>query len=110
MEDQGWVAHFAISAVLGRPLTIYGDGKQVRDVLYVEDLVDAFRAYVSRSKKLGGQVFNMGGGPEYAMSLLELVAILEAELGQKLRVSYADWRRSSVGRRRWRPTKACGRF
>ncbi len=91
-EDQGWVAHFAISAVLGRPLTIYGDGKQVRDVLYVDDLVDAYQAYVSRSKKLKGQVFNVGGGPTFTMSLLELVALLEKQLGRKLKVTFSEWR------------------
>ncbi len=92
MEDQGWVAHFAISAVLGRPLTIYGDGKQVRDVLYVEDLVNAYQAYVARSKQLGGQVFNMGGGPGFTMSLLELVEILENQLGRKLELTFSEWR------------------
>jgi CDP-paratose 2-epimerase len=92
MEDQGWVAHFAISSILGRPLTIYGDGKQVRDVLYVKDLVDAYFAYVNRSKQLGGQVFNIGGGPMYTMSLLELVEMLEKDLGRRLKVSFSDWR------------------
>ena len=91
-EDQGWVAHFAISAVLGRPLTIYGDGKQVRDVLFVEDLVNAYEAYVRRSKKIGGQVFNVGGGPEFTQSLLEHVDILEKQLGKKLTIRYSDWR------------------
>ena len=92
MEDQGWVAHFALSALRGRPLTIYGDGKQVRDVLFVDDLVDAYHAYVERSKQLGGAVFNMGGGPKFTMSLLELLQILETELGRKIPVSFAGWR------------------
>ena len=91
-EDQGWVAHFAISAVLGRPLTIYGDGKQVRDVLFVDDLVEAYQAYVRRSKTLGGQVFNLGGGPAFTMSLLDLVGILETRLNRKLDISFSDWR------------------
>jgi CDP-paratose 2-epimerase len=92
MEDQGWVAHFAISSFFGRPLTIYGDGKQVRDVLFVDDLVDAYDAYVGRSRQLGGRVFNMGGGPSFTMSLLELLAILEKGLGRTIPVSYGDWR------------------
>ena len=92
MEDQGWVAHFAISAFLGRPITIYGDGKQVRDVLFVEDLVHAFEAYVDRASGLQGRVFNMGGGPSFTLSLLELVDLLERELGRKVPVSFSDWR------------------
>ncbi len=92
MEDQGWVAHFALSALRGRPLTIYGDGKQVRDVLFVDDLVNAYHAYVERSRQLGGAVFNMGGGPKFTMSLLELLKILEAELGRKIPVTFSDWR------------------
>ncbi len=92
MEDQGWVAHFALSAFFGKPLTIYGDGKQVRDVLFVESLVDAYEAYVERSRQLGGQVFNMGGGARFTMSLRELLSILEDELGRKIPVAYGDWR------------------
>jgi CDP-paratose 2-epimerase len=92
MEDQGWVAHFVISSCLGKPVTIYGDGKQVRDVLYVDDLVDAYRAYAQQARRLGGQVFNLGGGPEHTLSLLELVGILEKQLGHKIDVSFSDWR------------------
>jgi len=92
MEDQGWVAHFALSAYFGKPLTIYGDGKQVRDVLFVEDLVDAYDSYVERSRQLGGRVFNTGGGPHFTMSLLELLSILERQLGRKTVPSSADWR------------------
>lgn len=92
MEDQGWVAHFALSAFFGKPLTIYGDGKQVRDVLFVEDLVDAYAAYVDRSRQLGGRVFNVGGGPRFTMSLLELLSILEDDLAKKIGPSYAKWR------------------
>lgn len=92
MEDQGWVAHFAISAAIGRPLTIFGDGKQVRDVLFVEDLLDAYDAFIDHAAKLKGGVFNAGGGPGFTMSLLELLALLEKELRGPIPVSYADWR------------------
>src|SRR5216683_121933 len=68
-EDQGWVAHFIISALTGRPITIYGDGKQVRDVLYVSDLVRAFRLAVSRIDRTAGQVFNIGGGPANTLAV-----------------------------------------
>jgi CDP-paratose 2-epimerase len=92
MEDQGWIAHFAISGALHKPLTIYGDGKQVRDVLFVEDLVRAYEAYAVRSKQLGGQVFNMGGGKDFTLSLLELVGLLEDGFQTKLEIAFADWR------------------
>lgn len=90
LEDQGWVAWFAIATLLDRPLTIYGDGKQVRDVLYVTDLVAAFDAFVESDLPLG--VFNMGGGPSNTLSLLELLEILEDLVGRKPRVSFSEWR------------------
>jgi CDP-paratose 2-epimerase len=71
-EDQGWVAHFVLQALRGGRITIYGDGKQVRDVLYVDDLVDAMLGAIGRD----GEVFNVGGGPENAVSLLELLALI----------------------------------
>lgn len=92
MEDQGWVAHFVLSALADRPLTIYGDGKQVRDVLFVDDLVTAFEAYIARAKGLGGRVFNIGGGRTNTLSLIELTTKLETLLEKRLRVSYAEWR------------------
>lgn len=93
VEDQGWVAHFVICALLNRPITIYGDGKQVRDVLFVEDLVDAMRAFIA--KPAGhGLVCNIGGGPRFTLSLLELLDFLEQETGQRPPVSFADWRAS----------------
>lgn len=91
-EDQGWVAHFVISNLLKRPVTIYGNGKQVRDVLYVDDLVDAFdRFYTSGIKH---DVYNIGGGPENTMSLLEFIGILEADTGIKMKYKFGDWRPS----------------
>ena len=71
-EDQGWVAHFLYSALQSRPVTIYGDGRQVRDVLHVEDLLRAFEL-VRNEPATHGQVFNVGGGPRNAVSLLELI-------------------------------------
>jgi len=93
VEDQGWVAHFVISALLGRPLTIYGDGKQVRDVLFVDDLVEAMQAFIARPAA-GGLVCNVGGGPRFTLSLLELLDFLERETGRRPPVRFADWRAS----------------
>jgi CDP-paratose 2-epimerase len=91
-EDQGWVAHFLLSALAGRPLTIYGDGMQVRDLLYVEDLVRAFLMARSRIRALTGQAFNIGGGPAYTLSLLELVKIIARLHREPPRFQLSDWR------------------
>ena len=74
-EDQGWVAHFLIRALKGEPITLYGDGRQVRDILYVEDLVDAFLLAQAEMPRLSGQAFNMGGGPGNTISLKDLLDI-----------------------------------
>ncbi len=79
-EDQGWVAHFVISAMTGRPITIYGDGKQVRDLLFVTDLVAAMRAAVERIDRTAGQVYNIGGGPEHTLSVWHEFAPLLTEI------------------------------
>lgn len=92
VEDQGWVAHFVISAVLDRPITIYGDGKQVRDVLYIDDLVELFYIISKNIKRVKGIALNIGGGPENQMSLLELLSVLEDKLKKKIKVKYANWR------------------
>lgn len=93
VEDQGWVAWFAIAATLGKPITIYGDGKQVRDVLFVDDLIEAFILAFKNRKKVSGQVYNIGGGPEFMLSVWgEFRPLLEKELGKKIEVSYGDWR------------------
>jgi CDP-paratose 2-epimerase len=92
IEDQGWVAWFTLRALLGQPVTIYGDGKQVRDVLYADDLVKAFDAAVENIHRTSGQVYNIGGGPKNTLSLLELVALLEKEGGAKMQYSFGDWR------------------
>ncbi|MEE8168521.1 MAG: NAD-dependent epimerase/dehydratase family protein [Candidatus Hydrothermarchaeales archaeon] len=94
IADQGWVSWFAIATITGKPITIYGDGNQVRDVLYVSDLVAAFDAFIQRRKKIRHDVFNMGGGPENTLSLLELLNVLEEFTGKKADVSFDDWRPS----------------
>jgi CDP-paratose 2-epimerase len=91
-EDQGWVAHFILQAREGRPLTLFGDGRQVRDVLFVEDLVEAFTLAMKGIDRLSGQVFNMGGGPSHSVSLLELLALMRERLGLEVRTEHADWR------------------
>jgi CDP-paratose 2-epimerase len=91
-EDQGWVAWFAIAALHNQPITIYGDGKQVRDVLWVDDLVDAFDRFVRSDLPSG--VFNTGGGPTCTLSLRELLVLLEDRLGRKIPVAHDDWRPS----------------
>ncbi|HEY8507110.1 MAG TPA: NAD-dependent epimerase/dehydratase family protein [Steroidobacteraceae bacterium] len=75
-EDQGWVAHFLIRALEGNPLVLFGDGLQVRDVLYVDDLVDAMQLAMSNSAALAGEAFNIGGGPSNTLSLLELLQLM----------------------------------
>jgi CDP-paratose 2-epimerase len=92
VEDQGWVAWFTIAAVTGRPITIFGDGKQVRDVLFVEDLVTAFlKAYEMRDR-ISGEIFNIGGGPQNVLSLLELIEMLEQRLGISINPKFEEWR------------------
>ena len=90
--DQGWVCQLVRSALEGEEITIYGDGKQVRDVLFVSDLVDALLRVSRRSHALAGQAFNVGGGPGNVLSLLELLDLIESLEGQRPAVRYADWR------------------
>jgi CDP-paratose 2-epimerase len=92
VEDQGWVAWFTIAAVLDRPVTIYGDGRQVRDVLFVDDLVDCYLAAVERIDEARGQAYNVGGGPDNTLSLLECLARLEDLLGKKTLRVFEAWR------------------
>jgi CDP-paratose 2-epimerase len=92
VEDQGWIAWFTIASTLGRPITVYGDGKQVRDVLWVDDLVAAFSLAVDKIDGVRGEVFNMGGGPERQLSLLETFDELGKLAGEKIPYAFADWR------------------
>jgi CDP-paratose 2-epimerase len=91
-EDQGWVAHFLIRALEERPLTLYGDGMQVRDVLYVDDLVRAFLLAEQNIGALAGQAFNMGGGPANTVSLLELIDLIGSLHGRRPKVLFEGWR------------------
>jgi CDP-paratose 2-epimerase len=92
VEDQGWVAWFLIASALGKPITVYGDGKQVRDILFVEDLVDAYEQSIAAIDRTQGCVYNIGGGPDNQMSLLELLAHIETLSGRAPEVSFAGWR------------------
>ena len=92
VEDQGWIAWFVLRALLGEPVTVYGDGKQVRDVLYVDDLIAAFDAAIERIDTVSGRVYNIGGGPANTLSLLELLALIKKMSGVELAHSFGDWR------------------
>jgi CDP-paratose 2-epimerase len=92
LEDQGWVAWFTIAAIAGKPITIFGDGKQVRDVLYVTDLVEAYDLFRESNIKYG--VYNIGGGYKNTLSLLELLDILKQEGGRKPLCRFKGWRPS----------------
>jgi CDP-paratose 2-epimerase len=93
-EDQGWVAHFVKQAQAGKPITFYGDGKQVRDALYISDLVDAFLTATRSMEQVRGQAFNIGGGPSNTISLIELVEL----------ISKIERRRIPISREAWRPS------
>lgn len=91
-EDQGWIAHFLIRACDGGPITIYGDGMQVRDALFAEDLVEAMLLAQKHMSRIHGQAFNIGGGPGNAVSLLELVDLIAALRHQPCPVEFCNWR------------------
>ncbi|HYB52922.1 MAG TPA: SDR family NAD(P)-dependent oxidoreductase [Thermoanaerobaculia bacterium] len=116
-EDQGWVAWFALAATFGLPITLYGDGLQVRDLLWVDDLVEAYVAAVERKSIAAGKAYNVGGGPDFRLSLRELIDQLGSKLGHPIpvleaaarlgdqRVFYCDIRRAEkdLG---WKPRVA----
>ena len=91
-EDQGWLAHFLIRALRGEHITIYGDGRQVRDVLFVDDLVDAMLLVRSRAQELAGRVFNVGGGPDRTLSLVELLDRVERLTKKGTPLLFEPWR------------------
>ena len=91
-EDQGWVAHFLIRALEGEPISIYGDGFQVRDVLDVSDAVQAYWAAWQRIEGVQGQAFNLGGGPSNAVSLRQVITLIEELTGRPVEAHYSDWR------------------
>ena len=92
VEDQGWVAWFTIAALLDKELTIFGDGKQIRDVLHVQDLVAAYHAAIEKKDRITGSAINIGGGANNTMSLLELLKFLETTLDKKITPIWDDWR------------------
>jgi CDP-paratose 2-epimerase len=93
IEDQGWVAWFIIAAVMERPITIYGDGKQVRDILHVDDLMNAYDLAIEKNDMARGKVYNLGGGPDNVMSVwAEFSPKLEKYIGASIEVARGDWR------------------
>ncbi len=97
-EDQGWVAHFLLRAMAGEPITLFGDGRQVRDVLYVGDAVEAYIQAWRRIGTVSGRAFNLGGGPANAVSLLTLLDQVSSLLNRELDLRREDWR---PGDQRW---------
>ena len=91
-EDQGWVAHFLLQALQGEPITIYGDGKQVRDILHIDDLVEAMLLARKQIGECAGRAFNIGGGPSHTVSLLELMHLIRHCTQKSPRVTHGGWR------------------
>jgi CDP-paratose 2-epimerase len=91
-EDQGWVAHFLIRALSGEPISIYGNGKQVRDILHVDDAVAAYRLALANISRIKGQVFNLGGGPQNAVSVGGVLDEIENICGHRIDKEFGDWR------------------
>lgn len=119
VESQGWVAWFVRAALADREITIYGDGKQVRDLLYVDDLLNLVSAVLADPGASAGHAFNIGGGREFSLSLLELLELLEEKIGRTVAVTHDDWREGDqrvfycdIGKARdrlgWRPEVAPG--
>lgn len=92
VEDQGWVAWFVIAALLNKTITIYGNGKQVRDLLYVDDLFEAWDLASKNINNIAGEIYNIGGGRLNSLSLLEFVSLLEDQLDKKIDIIWDDWR------------------
>jgi CDP-paratose 2-epimerase len=91
-EDQGWVAHFLIRALAGEPISVYGSGKQVRDVLHVDDAVAAYRLLLANIDRVSGKAFNLGGGPRNAVSVLAVLGEIEELTGRPVEVGFGPWR------------------
>ena len=118
MEDQGWIAWFIIASIMRRPITVYGDGGQVRDVLFIDDLLDAYDAAWRNIHRAAGKIYNIGGGPQNVLSLLDLLDYLERKQGKPVPYEKASWRPgdqrvyvSNIGRAckelGWRPRIPC---
>lgn len=94
VEDQGWIAHFVISALTEKKINIYGDGKQVRDILYVSDLINAYDSFIQKAEKIKHDVFCIGGGVYNTLSLLELLEMLKHETNKNMKYEFYEWRAS----------------
>jgi len=92
IEEQGWLAWFTNALLFDKPVTIFGDGKQVRDVLYINDLISAFNLAFKNIKKTRGKAYNIGGGPKFSLSIWELFEILEKLAGRKFNYKFGSWR------------------
>jgi CDP-paratose 2-epimerase len=97
-EDQGWVAHFAAAILSGRPISIFGDGRQVRDVMHVDDAVEAYVRALASIDQISGRAFNLGGGPSNAVSLAQVLELIAELTGMEPDLSYHGWR---PGDQRW---------
>src|SRR5271170_1751529 len=117
-EDQGWIAWFMIANQLNRPITVYGDGKQVRDILFIEDLLNAYDAAFAAGDVAVGKAYNIGGGPGNVISLLDLIAYIEKRRGKKLPYGISEWRpgdqkvfvsdiRRAQSELGWKPATGC---
>ena len=115
IEEQGWLAWFCNALLFNKPVTIFGNGKQVRDVLYVDDLIRAYDAALRNIKKTRGKAYNVGGGPKFSLSIWELFDILQKLDNKKFNYSFGPWRAgdqkvyiSNIGRAKrdfnWSPT------
>lgn len=91
-EDQGWVAYLAIAALLDEEIRIYGNGKQVRDLLHVDDLIEAYQLSIKKIKLSQGQAYNIGGSKDHSFSLLEYNKYLSEELNKKIKIKFKKWR------------------
>ena len=91
-EDQGWVAWFIIANILNKRVTIYGDGYQVRDLLFVDDLINAYNLAVKNIEKTSGKAYNIGGGRENSLSINNFLLILERLSGRKIKIKRDKWR------------------
>jgi CDP-paratose 2-epimerase len=93
VEDQGWLAHFVIATVKNRVINIYGDGKQVRDMLWVDDLLNAYEIALLNPQKVAGHIYNVGGGPEFTLSIWqEVQPLLEKLAGREIPIKRGEWR------------------
>jgi CDP-paratose 2-epimerase len=93
IEDQGWLAWFLIAAVTGQSITIYGNGKQVRDVLYIDDLIDAYETAIAKIDQVAGQIFNIGGGTKHTLTIwTETGPLLEELVGHPVPIGWGSWR------------------